>query len=620
MNKEDLKKLKEEISKLNDEELRKRDIYLRKIAIGQLYGPNVGYASIDKPWLKYFDEDVLLLSPKKKSVYSNLILNNINNNEGIAISYYGRKYTYNDLFYNVNIISNSLIKLGIKKGDIVTLALPNIPENVFIFYALNKIGAVGNFIDLRLKQENLINAINVTNSKLIFACDLFIDNLYEVINSTTIENTVMVSVSNSFPTILKVLYNLKNKKKELKHSTLKYNDFKKLGYNSEIYNYSPNENDPVCILHTSGTTGLSKAVVLTNKAFNEMALQVRYGGLKYNYGDKFFNQVPPFLAYNILAAVNNPLQMGLEVVMLAEYNPEEFAKNLIKYKTEHAIAGPADWSNFLDYSNEIDKNNIDLSFLVSMISGSDKIDEVKKEELNKLFSRHNNKEKILEGYGLTEIGAAAVMNIPSHVVSESVGIPLRTVNICIYDNENNTELSYYEEGEICLTSNTIMDKYFDNIEETNKMKRLHPDGKYYLHTGDLGYVDENGNLFLKGRIKRVIVRHDGIKINPYMLEDIISEIDEIKNVCVVGITNPEKGYGSVPIVNVSLKESNKLSDEEIISKIKEVCDTKLSEKYIPYSYKIWDELPLTKVGKIDFRTIIKINEDEINQKLLKKQK
>lgn len=620
MKKEDLDKLEEEISALSDDELKLRDVYLRKIASGEMYGPLVGYPNIDKPWLQWFDEDFLLKKVNKTSIYENLKILNKKNMKKTAISYFGRKYTYKNLIEKIDKLAASFANLGLKKGDIVTLALPNIPENVFIFYALNKIGAIANFIDLRLKDENLINAINVTGSKMIFVCDMFLNNFYEVKERTSIKTAIIVSPGNSLPTLIKPLYEMKQEKYELKHGTMTYKEFESFSSKSTHIDYIPNEDDPICILHTSGTTGLPKGVVLTNKAFNEMALQVRYGGLKYSKNDKFLNQVPPFLAYNILAAVNNPLQAGLEIVMLPDYKPEEFAKNIIKHKPQHAIAGPADWSNFLDNEKKLDKKNVDLSFLVSMISGSDKIDEVKKEKINEFFKRHNCNEKILEGYGLTEIGAAAVMNVPQRNVLGSVGIPLRSVNICIYDNDNECELSYNQEGEICLSSDTEMKEYFNNEVATENMKRLHKDGKYYLHTGDLGYVDKSGNLYLKGRIKRVIIRHDGIKINPYMLEDIITEIPEIKNCCVVGVTNREMGYGSLPMVNVSLKEGINISDEDIINKIKTICESKLSQKYLPYDYKIWDELPLTEVGKVDFRKITKINEEELDTKTLKLQK
>lgn len=511
----------------------------------------------------------------------------------------------------IDTVANSFLSMGIKKGDIVTLSLPNTPENVFCLYALNKIGAVCNFIDLRLKGEKLIDAIESTGSTTIVTTDLFLENLDKVVNLTNLKNVIIGSPFDSLPAVKKALVSLKQKKLEMKNfDTILWKDFEKKGLKSYSFDFNPDLDDSICILHTSGTTGNPKGVVLTNRNFLEMALQGSNGGLIYKKGDVFLSQVPPFLAYNVLSATNNPLSMGLQITMLPDYNPEKFAENILKYKPQHVIAGPADWSSFLTCDKLKGKK---LDFLSSMISGSDKIDEETKKKINNILHEHGCKNEILEGYGMTEIGAAAVMNVPHHNVPNSVGIPLRNVNLCIWDNDSKSEVGYGVEGEICLSGPTVMKEYFNMDKETKMLKQVHEDGTTWIHTGDIGYLDEKGNLFLKGRIKRVIVRHDGIKISPYDIEKVLNANENVLSCCVVGIDNEELGYGSIPIANIVLK--NKELEDVTIKELYSSCKKELGNKYQPNDIIALDELPLTDVGKVDYR---KIQEMDKNLKKVKR--
>lgn len=597
----DLNEYKKKIANLSVNEQKLRDLYLRDMALGKVQGPPTGYASIDKPWLKYYSEEAILGDFDYSSVYESLVTLNCNNLNKVAINYFGKKYKYSDLIKKIDIVAKSFLEYGVKAGDVVTLALPNIPENVFCFYALNKIGAIANFVDLRLKGEKLINAISGTGSKLVVATDLFISNLDEVIDKIDVSAVVVASPSDSLPIGIKQLYKLKQGKCKCSESFKSWKNFELKGKNSCLdTDFKANDSDSACILHTSGTTGTPKGVVLTNRNFTSMAYQVKNSGLKYTKDDTFLSQVPPFLAYNILSATNNPLSMGLEIIMLPDYQPTKFAENIKKHKPNHVIAGPADWNNFLDNDRIVDS---DFSFLVSMISGSDKITEEKKQEIGVLLHQLGCSEDILEGYGLTEVGAAAVMNLPHHNVPNSVGIPLRHVNIGVFKEGTDEEVYYNEDGEICLSGPTIMDGYYNNIEETNNTRIKHSDGSVWIHTGDFGNVNSDGNVFLKGRIKRVIVRHDGMKVSPYDLEKVITQLPDVDNCCVVGIDDDEHGFGCVPIAAVVLSENSILSEREAVDLLTLKCEKELSERYRPNGFVFFDKLPLTEVGKVDYKKV-----------------
>ena len=584
----------------------KKNLYLRNLSLGKIQGPPTGYPNIDKQWLKYYDEQAIITEDYDGNILDYLKEKNKNRLHSIAIEYFNSKMTYNEFFTRIDNVAKSFLEIGVKEGDVVTLSLPNTPENLIALYALNKIGAISNIIDLRLKGEKLVKAINSTNSKIIISCDLFVEELDEVINNTSIENVIISSPADSLNRIMKAGYKLKNKmKKPNNFEYLSWDNFYQKGLLSNKFsNYEAKPEDVVCILHTSGTTGDSKGVEFTNRNFNAMAEQLKECGFGVDEGHKFLNQVPPFLAFNVFVASHFPLSRGVKLRLLPDYQPDIFYKNINKFKPNHTIAGPADWNSFVENKKA---HHRDYSYLMTMVSGSDKINEEKKKIADEIFKKGGSKSKITEGYGMTEVGAAAVTNLPQINIIGSVGIPLPSVNVCIYDNDNECELKNNQIGEICFSGPTVMKGYLNNIEATNDALRMHDDGKLWMHSGDLGYMDENGSIYLKGRLKRIIIRHDGIKVPPLDVEKVLNMNPLVKNCCVIGLDDQEHGFGSIPVAIVTLNNDGD-NIEAIKEKILEGCKGQLGDKYIPKAIEVVDELPLTSVGKVDYRKLI----DEYN--------
>lgn len=586
---------------INEEKL--HELYLRDLAIGKLLGPTQNIPNISKPWLKYYEQEAITKEDFEGSAIEYLEEENKKRLYTTAIEYFNIKMDYDTFFKKIETSAKSFLESGIKENDYVTISLPNIPENLIAIYALNKIGAIANLIDLRLKSNKLVKAINKTNSEFIITSDLFCQNLDEVIDETSIKKVVITSPVESLNPIMKTMYKIKtkiHKPKNFSYETWKQ-FYEKGIFSTKKINHRGKNDDVACVMHTSGTTGDSKGVELTNKNFNAMASQLKYSGFKLKAGDKFLNQVPPFLAFNELIASHFPLSLGLNIRLLPDYQPDIFYKNISKYKPNHTVAGPADWSSFL---NDTKAKNKKYDYLVSMVSGSDKLSEENKQRVNKIFEQGGSKEKITEGYGMTEVGSAAVTNLPQINVKDSVGIPLPDVNICIFDNDTNTALGYNQIGEICFSGETVMKGYINNKDATNEVLRLHDDGKYWMHSGDLGYMDEDGLLYLKGRLKRIIIRHDGIKVSPLDIEKILSSNPFVKECCVIGIDDEEHGFGSIPVANIVVNDNNTINEEDIKNQLLEYCKDNLSENYIPKDIVIKKELPLTPVGKVDYRKLI----------------
>lgn len=611
---EDLNRLKDKLKELSKVEQRRRDKYLQEIASGKIYGPMVGYASIDKPNLGHYGDEAVDLEVPQMTAYEFLENCCKNNLDYTAIEYFMKKYSYKKLMRKIDIVAKGFMELGVKQGDKVVLALPNIPENVISFYALNKIGAVACLVDLTSKADDLSEAINDVSSKYLVATNLFMSEVKKALPKTSVEKVIVTSPVNSLPFVVKLLFAIKNKT-ILSNNKFNFNSLIKLGKKSKkLITYKGNAHDTACILRTSGTTGKAKAVELSNIALNIKPLQYKSAGFEFNPQEIFFNQVPPFLAYNIIMATHLPLCLLLTVRMLPDYCPSKFAYNVINTKANHAIAGPADWNNFLDNKELVMKH--DFSRLKTMASGSDKYEEDKKSMVNEMLRERGCKNKIIEGYGATEGGCADTTNIPSYIVPSSVGIALPKTDICICDviyDENGEytitekELLYNEMGEICIAGDALMNGYLNNQEATDKVLIRHADGKLWYHTGDLGKIDSDGSLYYSGRLGRIIKRHDGIKISPFKIEDIVSNVPNVRECCVVGVDDIYHDRGQMPIVNISISEDYDGNKEEVIEMVRKECLDKLKEKELPMDYYIWDgELPKTHVGKIDFKQIAKV--------------
>lgn len=610
MKKEDLIILKEKISKLSEEDKILRDMYLRDLANGTLAGPSTGYSSIDKPWLKYYEESLFNTKISPLSIYKELMLANKDNLNKTAIYYFGKKYTYQELFSKIDSIAESFLNLGVKQGDIVTIAIPNIPENVFCFYALSKIGAISNMIDLRSKGDALIKYIKEVDSKIMIASDIFYENIKDVYKETNLDKIVITSPADSLPFGVKSLYKSNNPSPKIEDTNtfISWSKFEKLKYNNQL-EISIDNKAPVCILHTSGTTGSSKGVLLSHYALNAMVNQYKHIGVKYHKGERFMNQVPPFLAYNIVLSTHMPLSFGLNLVMLPNYEPEKFAKHVMKFKINHVLAGPADWKNFLDDEKVLKSK---LNYLITMGCGSDKLNDEVKTNINNLIASRGGKNKILEGYGMTELGSAACSCRPNCNIKNSVGIPLANTSIAIF--EDDTECLYGQVGEIYITSATAMNGYYNQEDKTKEAMYQSVDGNNWIRTGDLGYIDNEGRLYVIGRKKRVILHYDGIKVSPYEIEDTIKKLPFIKDCRVVGINDTIHKMGSLPCPNIIIEPTCNLTNNEVIEAVLSECRNNLSEKYYFDNVSIIeDEFPLTPVGKIDDIALAKMCNELYNK-------
>lgn len=488
-----------------------------------------GYPSIDKPWLKYYDEEAKNYELPSCSAYQYMKSNNENYCNEIAINYFNNKITYFELDNNINRVVNALAGIGVKKGDTVSICSITIPEVIYLFYALNKIGAIANMIDPRINADRLIKILN--NCEILFCLDLIYEKINKIVDKTKIAKFIFLSTATSLPLRLKALSSIK--KRRILGNYINWSDFIK--DNNTIvdsqYEYTPNY--PAAIVYTGGTTGVPKGAILTNDNFNAMAeAYKRCIPPKNKRQQKILNIMPPFIAYGLVNGIHMPISIGVTNIIIPKFNPQDFPKLLKKYKPQHTLGVPSHYNILLDNP---EMEGVDLSFWVNPAVGGDSMNSILEERLNDFLEKHNCKSRITKGYGMTELSGTGVSSSYAFNKYESVGIPFSKNNVSVFKPGSDIELTFGEIGEICIQSPTMFLRYLDNEEEDKRVKKKHHDGSVWIHSQDYGYIDEDGFLFIKGRIKRTIVRPDGHNNYPMEMESVLNTNPIVNETAVIGV-------------------------------------------------------------------------------------
>ena len=568
-----------------------------------------GYPSIDKPWLKYYSEEAINVTLPKCTIYEYLFENNKDDIDDVALNYFNRKISFRELFEKIDEASKAFSALGVKKGDIIIMSTVTTPETIYAFYGLNRIGAVANMVDPRTSIGGIKEYITEVNAKYVLTIDAAYPKIQKAILGTNVKTVILVSPADSLPQPKKFLFFASNR---IKGATLKFTDnclswdsFIKNGKSARLQSISYQQNSCCVIVHTGGTTGTPKGVMLSNDNLNIMALQYRLLGANYRRGQKFLNIMPPFIAYGIVLGTHMALTLGLENVIIPQFDPEKFADLVKKYRPEHLVGAPTYYEKLCNSSKMKDFR---LDFFESAGVGGDGLSARFEEKINLFLKNHDSPHPIAKGYGMTETSAASVTCHGNINKPLSVGVPHIFTTVAIFDPDTNRELSYGKHGEICIQTLATMLGYYAKSEETAKIIKKHNDGSIWIHSGDIGYMDEDGFLFVEGRIKRMIIRHDGFKVFPSFIEDVISKHEYVDSCCAVGTPDKQHSQGMLPIVHVVLKSDTNGQDDAVRQELIALCHKDLPEYAQPVDFVFHDALPLTPIGKVDYRALEKITE------------
>ena len=552
---------------------------------------------IPSPWAKYYKRSDMKIKIPNITMYDQVRDSSIKYGDLVAVEYMGRKIKYKKFIKLIDRASNAFYKMGVRKGDVVTICLPNVPEALISLYALNKIGAVANMLHPLSSTSEIKDSIVSTGSKYLVLYDGLYDKVSSFISDTLVRKVVLVSVSLFMPFYMRFAYDISNFFKT-KHFVsgiyVKFKWFLLFSFKKYNFSYSLGKNSPAVILHSGGTSGKPKNVVLQNRAFILGSMQEKIALKRLEVGDCCLAIMPNFHGFGLSVCMHTPLCLGCYTILIPRFDSKKFDVLFDKKKPTCVLGVPTLFEALMSCCNV---KNLDLSFLKYVVSGGDVLPTSLEERINSYLSSHNSSAKITQGYGMSEALAAVCLAHDEVNKSGSVGIPLPGNYVKIIDSNRKT-LPYGSIGEIVINSKALMMGYLNNESETNAALQVHKDGHVWLHTGDLGYMDSDGFVFYVSREKRMIIT-SGYNVYPSHIEEIIESHPAVLQCTVVGVPHPYKK--EVAKAFIVLKEG--YMSLFVRGDIKKLCEERLAKYMIPKYFVFRKRLPKTKLGKVDFNVL-----------------
>lgn len=559
------------------------------------------YASEQRPWLAFYDSKYINQTLPACTAFEYVCQQNKGRLNETALEYFGRKITYADFIVQVKRTTAALRAMGVQKGEILTVVSVMTPEIIYLFYAADRMGATLNLVDPRYSAEGIHDYITEVNSRILVCLNVTYDRCVQAAKRTHVEKVLVLSPANSLPMPLQLGYKMKNPdRNRYASNVIHWNDFiqKGKGQNTTAEPFDPAH--ACVVVHTGGTTGSPKGVMLSDSNFNAIAQQFAAFDQLMCRGQKLMNIMPPFIAYGYACGVHLPLSLGLTVLIVPNLDPAKLGSLVLKHKPEHMFGVP---SHYQQMAADPKLKDADLSFIRNYAAGGDSIAQGAEQTVNDFLAAHGVQYAMAKGYGMTEVSSAATAAAGHNNKPGSVGIPLVNTLVSVFDPGTDHELPIGQRGELCISGPTLMLGYYGMPEETANLLRRHSDGRVWAHTGDLGYMDKQGFVYVESRIKRIIIRHDGFKVFPSMIENVISRHPAVQQCSVVGCADKEHVQGRLPFVYLVLEPSAVAKKKQIIRELREMCAEGLPEYVQPIAYKFISSMPMTPIGKVDYRRL-----------------
>lgn len=556
------------------------------------------------PWLKYFGDIPAHLDYPSGSMYEAVreSAQRLKKMNSVAYEFQGKKTTYKQFLNKIELLGKAYRSIGINEGDTVTVCMPNTPQGVDTFYALNRIGAVPAMIHPLSAVGEIAFYINTAQSKAVLVVDLFYEKVLEALKQVDHPVKVVVAhIKDELPFPLNMLYPLTLKKKPAplpkdNKDIIDWADFVSAGKKAPaLTNEFPKKDDTAVILFSGGTTGTSKGIQLTNLNMNALAAQVASNAGFSMEGLRMFSVMPLFHGFGLGVGIHTALMASGTCIIIPQFTIQTYARDVKKYKPNVIVGVPTLYEALL----RSEGFDFDLSFLRGMFCGGDSLSVELKKKVDKFLKDHNATIQVREGYGTTECVTASCLTPYDTYREGSIGIPFSDTYYAIVNPQNDTELPYGEEGEICICGPTVMKGYLNNAEETASTLRVHADGNVWLHTGDLGVMDEDGFVYYKQRMKRLIIV-SGINVYPSQVENAIDAHPDVLLSCAVGVPDPYKMHvvKAFVVLRQGVEPSDKIKEEII-----ENCKKNISRYGVPREIEFRTELPKTLVGKVAYRVL-----------------
>ena len=499
-----------------------------------------------------------------------------------ALYFRNHKVSFQKLIEKVDILADKLYYLGVRENDVVTLLAPNIIETVTSIYALNKIGAIVSILHPLSSPNDLATSLKETKSKFLLIVDARYYFYKEVIDKEDVK-VYFISARDDLSIIEKIGFHFLFRKENyfVDKSRLLCNiKYKKIQFNTNI-----NSLKPSFYIQSGGTTGKSKTVILNDKCISfpgSKSSQILGREIK---GISMIGLLPFYHGFGISMGLHAPLMNEAASSLMIKYNINEITRKIRKNELNVLIVIPYLARKLL---NEKKFKGFKLNNLYATYVGADKTDPKLIEEFNAKMEKYGSENRLLQGYGLSESTAVNFVNTNINSKEGSVGKPLEDVKVIITHLDSLEKCKEGEVGRILISSPSICLGYLnsDNKElftEINKDK--------YLVTGDLGYLDKDGYLFIQGRNVDVI-KIAGYNVFPVEIEQVANKVEGVINSCAIFSNNQKHPY-------ITLFVETKNKERRLIDNIYKHFKDYLLHYSIPEKIILVDKLPLTKLGKID---------------------
>lgn len=557
-----------------------------------------GYPSIDKPWMKQYEEKWSEELIPHKTVYRNIYDNNKKFKKDIAIIFNGFKISYSKMFEMTDKYAKALKSNGIEKGDCVSMCLSYTPEAVCLVLACSKIGALANFINPLFTTEQKITRLNESCAKVTIILDAMFPYMKDVVKAIDTNKIVILPAISSLPFLVRKLVDIKSKKTtdliEFCTKDKRYCSWKSFVEAGNTYlgetEVEYEADRPVVMVYSSGTTGASKGIVLTNDGVNAIFTHFQSKDFPHERGNTFLTMVPIWFSTGNVLSMLNPVAHGMTLILEPVFSVDSFIKDIIKYKPNMTVVATSIWLGLIK-SKECEQ--LDLSNMKYPIAGGEKILQAQEEAINEFFRKHNLTVPLMKGYGMCELGGSATLSSYKCSKLNGVGYPIKGVIISAFDVDTNEEKKYGERGEIRVNTPARMKGYYKNDKATNEYFYKDKNGTIWGCTGDIGYVDEDGEVFILGRATDCYYTSDDKRVFQFDIENVILQDDAVSDCKVVQTMDKQK-----VVAHIILKD-NELNQREIIERIQKKCANNLHEYAVPTHYKIRDSFPVHSNGKRD---------------------
>ena len=521
--------------------------------------------------------------------------------KNIAFDFMGKATSYPELVKNILACAKGLKTLGIQAGDRVTIAMPNCPQAVYMFYAVNLVGGLANMIHPLSAEKEIEFYLNESESVAAITLDQFYGKFAAVRKNTKLKHLIIASIGDALSLPVRAGYMLTQGRKIPKipaeAEVMLWKNFLKQGreFVGELKAVNTRE-DPAVILYSGGTTGTTKGIVLTNGNFNALSQQVIATNPMFRPGDKMLAAMPIFHGFGLGVCIHTMLTQGGRCILVPKFTPKSYARDLVKHRCNFIAGVPTLYEALLRLPG---MEKADLSCLKGVFSGGDSLSIELKKKFDKFLYDHKASIQVREGYGTTETVTACCLT-PVHMAKEgSIGLPFPDTYIKIVSPGTDYELSYGEEGEILLAGPTVMQEYMNHPEETAMTLQTHKDGLTWVYTGDLGVMDEQGFVYFKGRAKRMIVT-SGYNVYPAQIENILDAHEKVQMSCVIGIPDAYKMQKVKAFVKLV---PGTPETEDTKTEILEHCRKHVAKYAMPYDIEFREDMPKTLVGKVAYRVL-----------------